>query len=69
MTSKGRRRLHIALAVTFAVQVPIAIAAQVLYPATFEVLWKQYLVFLSLYAIVSTHWAGASADTPNDEGE
>lgn len=67
MTTQGRRRWHIALAVFFAVQVPIAIGAQLLYPDTFNLVWKQYLIFISLYAIVATHWAGASAETPMDE--
>jgi hypothetical protein len=67
LRTKTRRRTHVALAIIFAVQVPVAIAAQLLWPAVFEQLWKQYLVFLSLYAIVSTHWAGASAETPTDE--
>ncbi len=67
MTTKTRRRIHIGLAIFFAVQVPIAIWLQITHPALFDRLWVQYLVFLSLYAIVSTHWAGASAETPNEE--
>lgn len=69
MTTKTRRRIHVGLLVFFAVQIPIAIWMQVAYPAIFEVWWKQYLVFLSLYAIVSTHWAGASSETPMDDTE
>lgn len=64
MTTKVRRRIHVSLALFFAVQVPIALFMQVRYPDTFDVWWKQYLIFLSLYAIVSTHWAGAAAETP-----
>lgn len=51
----------------FAVQIPIALAAQLWYPNAFEVWWKQYLIFISLYAIVSTHWAGAAAETPMED--
>jgi hypothetical protein len=67
VTERTRRKIHISLALFFAVQVPIAIWLQVAYPALFEVWWKQYLVFLSLYAIVSTHWAASAAETPHDE--
>jgi hypothetical protein len=69
MTTKTRRRIHIALAIFFAIQVPIAIWLQITNEALFNKIWVQYLVFLSLYAIVSTHWAGASADTPNDDDD
>ncbi len=67
MTTQTRRRLHKWLAVFFAIQVPIAIWLQFAHPSLFEQVWKTYLIFLSLYAIVSTHWAGASAETPMDD--
>jgi hypothetical protein len=63
VSEKQRRHLHAGLAIFFAVQIPIAIGAQVLYPNLFESVWKQYLIFLSLYAIVATHWASREADT------
>jgi hypothetical protein len=67
MNEKTRRRIHLWLAIFFAVQIPIAIWLQLNRPALFDRLWVQYLVFLSLYAIVSTHLAGASAETPDEE--
>lgn len=67
MNTAARRRIHIGLAVFFAVQIPIAILAQFFTPDLFDHLWKTYLIFLSLYAIVSTHWAGASAETPTED--
>lgn len=67
MKTHVRRRVHTGLALFFAAQIPVAIAVQILWPALFEQLWKTYLIFLSLYAIVSTHWAGASAETPTGE--
>lgn len=66
MTEKTRRRIHLSAAIFFAVQIPLAIALQFWTPAFFNVFWKTYLIFLSLYAIVSTHLAGASAETPDD---
>lgn len=66
MTTKARRWLHIGLAVFFAVQIPLAIWLQIVNPQLFDKIWVLYLIFLSLYAIVATHWAGASADTPNE---
>lgn len=65
MKTKTRRHIHLILAIFFAIQIPIALWAQYAYPAVFEVWWKQYLIFLSIYAIVSTHWAGVSAETPD----
>lgn len=67
MNTPTRRRIHLGLAVLFAVQVPAAIWLQFANPALFEVVWKTYLIFLSLYAIVSTHLSGASAETPMDD--
>ena len=67
MNEKTRRRLHLGLALFFAIQVPIALFMQFMFPAIFEVVWKQYLIFLSIYAIVSTHLVGASAETPDDD--
>lgn len=67
MREKTRRRIHVALAIFFAVQIPLAIWLQMAHPVLFNKIWVQYLVFLSLYAIVSTHLAGASAETPGDD--
>lgn len=67
MSTKTRRRVHIGLAVFFTVQIPIAIWLQIVNPQLFNKVWVLYLIFLSLYAIVATHWAGASADTPNED--
>ena len=67
MRTTARRRLHFGLAAFFAVQIPAAIVLQLLVPSVFAVVWKQYLIFISLYAIVGTHWAGASAETPTED--
>jgi hypothetical protein len=69
MTTTTRRRLHYYAAGFFAVQVPLAIWLQHADPALFEVWWRQYLIFISLYAIVSTHLAAAAAETPFDDEE
>ena len=69
MKTRSRRRIHKGLAIFFAVQIPLAIALQYLAPDVFEKVWKTYLIFLSLYAIVSTHWAGAAAETPMEDGD
>lgn len=69
MSTDARRRLHYALAIFFALQIPFAIWLQVAYPNVFEVVWKQYLIFISLYAIVSTHWAASAAETPFEEDD
>lgn len=66
MKTETRRHVHVVLAIVFAVQVPIALAAYWVTPDLFEAVWQPYLIFLSLYAIVSTHWAGASAETPTE---
>ena len=65
MSPTTRKRLHFGLAIFFMAQVPVAIALQFLIPDVFEVVWKTYLIFLSIYAIVSTHLGGASAEMPS----
>lgn len=50
--------VHWGAAVFFAVQVPPSLALYYLAPGVFESVWKPYLVFLSLWALVSTHWTG-----------
>jgi formate/nitrite transporter FocA (FNT family) len=67
MSTKARRRVHIGLAIFFTVQIPLAIWLQVVNQELFDKVWVLYLIFLSLYAIVSTHWVGASAETPTEE--
>jgi hypothetical protein len=67
MSTKTRRRVHIGLAVFFTMQIPVAIWLQIVNPQLFNKIWVLYLIFLSLYAIVATHWAGASAETPTEE--
>lgn len=69
MKTRTRRRIHYYAAGFFAVQVPAAIWLQHSHPALFAVWWKQYLIFISLYAIVSTHVAAAAAETPLDDEE
>lgn len=67
MTTTTRRRIHYAFAIFFAVQVPAALMMRSGWPVLFEAWWKQYLIVISLYAIVSTHWAAAAAETPFDD--
>ena len=67
MKTRTRRRQHIGLALFFAVQVPVAVYLQFEQPHIFATVWKTYLIFISLYAVISTHWAGASAETPTKE--
>lgn len=55
------------LAIFFAIQIPLSLGWQMLWPESFDLFWKQYLIFLSLYAIVSTHWAGYSAEMPTTD--
>lgn len=62
MTSRTRKRVHLALAVFFAIQVPIALMTPLQHSVP-------YLVFLSLYAVVGTHLAGASAELPTENDE
>lgn len=67
MKTHARRRWHLALAAVFAVGWVVMLALQLLWPATFEVVWKQVLLFISFYAVSATHIAGASAETPTKE--
>ncbi|MDP9299706.1 MAG: hypothetical protein M3P43_02240 [Actinomycetota bacterium] len=67
MKTSTRRHTHKVLAWFFLAQVPIALYAQFFLPDLFSHLWRTYLIFLSLYAVVSTHWAGAAAETPTKE--
>lgn len=62
MTTKTRRRIHLGLglAVFFAVQIPLALFTGLKDSVP-------YLVFLSLWALVGTHLAGASAELPTDD--
>lgn len=46
---------HWSATVFFGAQVPVSLAAYYLTPGIFEAIWKPYLVFLSLWALVSTH--------------
>ena len=62
-----RRNTHKVLAWFFLAQVPLAIYSQFFLHNLFDQLWRTYLIFLSLYAVVSTHWAGAAAETPTKE--
>lgn len=67
MKTQTRRRLHLSAAVVFAVAYFFLLALNIWWPAIFEVVWKQVLLFVSFYAISATHIAGASAETPTEE--
>ena len=60
MTPTTRKRIHLALAVFFAIQIPLALMTELKDSVP-------YLVFLSLWALVGTHLAGASAELPSEE--
>lgn len=57
---KTRRRIHYGLTVFFALQIPIALMTELKDSVP-------YLVTLSLWALVASHWAAAEADTPEEE--
>lgn len=62
LSSRGRRIMHAVFAVLFAIQIPIALITGL----------KQsvpYLVFLSLWALVASHWAAYEASVPIDDEE
>lgn len=67
MTARTRRRIHLGAAIFFGIQIPPALYMQLAYPAIFEVWWKQYLIFLSIYAIVVGHLSAVSAELPTEE--
>lgn len=67
MKTRTRKRIHLGLAVLFAAQIPPALWLQVTQPALFEVWWKQYLIFLSIYAIVVGHLSAVAAETPTKD--
>lgn len=58
MTARQRRRLHLALALVWTAQIPLALLVM---PPNWQV---PYLVFVSLYANVVGHWSAYSAETP-----
>ena len=59
MSPTTRKRLHIAAAALFAVQVPIALLTDIKESVP-------YLVFLSIYANIVGHLSGASAELPSE---
>lgn len=67
MKTHIRRRWHLALAAVFGVGWVVMLVLQLVWPAAFEVVWKQVLLFISFYAVSATHVAGASAETPTKE--
>ncbi len=60
MTPTTRKRLHLGLAIFFAIQIPVALLTDLKESVP-------YLVFLSQWALVGTHLAGASAELPSEE--
>lgn len=58
MTSKLGRRVHLGLLIIWVfVGLPVSFVLRQSVP---------WLVFLSVYAIVATHWAGWSAERPTE---
>lgn len=57
-----RRRMHYGFAAVFAVMIPVAL----LTPLKKSV---PFLVSLSLWALVASHWAAAESSTPEEEEE
>jgi hypothetical protein len=55
MRKPVRRRFHMVAAAFFAVQIPVALLTQLKSSVP-------YLVTLSLWALVASHWAAAEAD-------
>ena len=60
MSQVFRRRMHYILALFFVAQIPVALATELKNSVP-------YLVTLSLWALVASHWAAAEADTPEEE--
>lgn len=60
MKTSTRKRLHLTGAIFFALQMPVV-------PIVFHEPFQIYLTWVSQYALVSTHLAGASAETPTEE--
>lgn len=69
MTPRTRKRLHLSIAVVFAMGWVVMLALQFAAPAVFELVWKQVLLFISFYAVSATHLAGASAELPSENDE
>lgn len=67
MKTRTRRRLHLSVAVVFALGWIAMLVLQLRAPDVFRVVWKQVLLFISFYAVSATHVAGASAETPTEE--
>lgn len=67
MKTHVRRRWHLSIAYVFAAGYLAMLAMNIWWPALFEVVWKQVLLFISFYAVSATHVAGASAETPTKE--
>lgn len=61
MDAERQRRTHKYLLIFFAPQIPVALLLDILFPKVFELVWQQYLIFLSIYAIVVTHWGGMNS--------
>lgn len=64
MQTETRKRFHVILALAFGACYFVMLALQIWWPQTFELIWRQVLLFISFYAISATHLAGASAETP-----
>lgn len=64
VTNTTRRRLHGWLAIFFAIQMPLAVWLYSLQPKWFtEGPGFLYLILVSQWALVASHWAAKEADT------
>lgn len=61
---RRRRNTHLVITWVFAVQIPIAFWFYFNMPRFFDEMWKLYLIFLSLWALVASHWSAFEAAHP-----
>lgn len=69
MNAEKQRRYHKILMIFFAVQIPPALFINIQFPALWARWWEFYVAFLSIYALVSTHWSGMSASDAGVKAE
>lgn len=64
MQTSTRKKWHLSIAIVFALGYIAMLVLNIFWPHLFLLVWKQVLLFISFYAVVATHLAGASAETP-----
>ena len=63
MANERARKLHTWLAIFFAAQIPLAVALYFYDKHAFNTVGVLYLVVVSQWALVASHWAAREADT------